>query len=269
MTGFNFNIPAGVTIKKISVFVEGKSTSPENEITCVLLKNGSAAGFGLVTSMSTTEMDHEVTNGGMWGTTFTPANINAANFGVRFYANVVDFMTPTQTVSFDCVKIAVSYLSPGQLILKVLTVTAETTVSTTLRVSRALSVAVSSAASVTKSMDRVFSTTVNSSTAILKQLNLIMSLAADTLVQASVVKSINRTMSVSVFGIASLLRAGFTLIVKSPTRAVLTSSIVRVVLGDSLTDTVLNSSLVRSVLNSSETDVLLNSSRTNVDNGDT
>ena len=84
---FGFTIPTGATINSITVEVEGNTTV--NHAACVyqskLLKDGTLAGdFGLVSIMtdSDTVLDVSDALNPLWGTTWTPAQINDLEFGV-------------------------------------------------------------------------------------------------------------------------------------------------------------------------------------------
>jgi hypothetical protein len=84
---FGFTIPTGSTINSITVEVEGKTSISFQA--CVyqskLLKAGVLVGdFGLPSLLTDTDTVLDVSDAGLplWGTTWTPAQINAVDFGV-------------------------------------------------------------------------------------------------------------------------------------------------------------------------------------------
>jgi len=119
LTNFGFNIPAGATINGIKVELKVARQHSGN-LTVQLLKAGlqgptpvgNAKTFpaptptGNICNNSSFE-----TQGGcedLWGTTWTPSDINAANFGVR-----VDSSTSTGARVLDAVKITICYTPPA------------------------------------------------------------------------------------------------------------------------------------------------------------
>lgn len=93
-----FNIPSTWTINGIAVTVEGKSLTGTQTFTGTLLKAGVAAGNPETDTLPTSEVSSPL--GGatdLWGTTWTPAQINAWNFGLQIQmASAI-----TDTVSID------------------------------------------------------------------------------------------------------------------------------------------------------------------------
>ena len=84
---FGFTIPSGATINSITVEVEGFTTV--NHAACVyqtkLLKAGTLAGdFGLVSIFTDSDLVLDVSDAlnPLWGTSWTAAQINNAEFGV-------------------------------------------------------------------------------------------------------------------------------------------------------------------------------------------
>jgi Tfp pilus assembly protein PilX len=113
VTGFGFSIPSTATILGIQVDVEraASATSAISDYDVFVLKGGSstgitdhAAGGTWVTSDSNRAYGNA---GDLWGTTWTPANINASNFGLRF--KVQNTSASTRTASVDDVDITVYY----------------------------------------------------------------------------------------------------------------------------------------------------------------
>lgn len=117
--GFGFSIPTDAIIAGIVVEVERKCTSP-NSIqdwfnAFKLTKNGSTqVGSDRASSTYYPTTDTIATYGSsvdLWGTTWTPAEINSANFGLLFAA-VNNGAIGTNTASVDHIKITVTYTMP-------------------------------------------------------------------------------------------------------------------------------------------------------------
>lgn len=105
ISGLGMSVPTGATITGITVAVNRASnrTNAVQDVTVQLLKAGVAAGSNKAAVGSwpfTTGPDKYAipTSGGvkqvygantdMWGTTWTPAQVNASNFGVKFVSNI-------------------------------------------------------------------------------------------------------------------------------------------------------------------------------------
>lgn len=107
-TGFGFTIPAGATINGITVEVERKGLGTVTDAVVRLLKAGVEAGTSLASGVSWPPTDAYATYGGaanLWGTTWTAAQVNAANFGVSLSANV----DVSATASVDHVRVTITY----------------------------------------------------------------------------------------------------------------------------------------------------------------
>jgi hypothetical protein len=90
-TGFGFTIPSDATIAGISARVERKAASSSriSDTDVFLLKAGVAGGTDKAVTGTWGTSDTYRTYGGstdLWGQTWTPADVNAANFGLRFKA---------------------------------------------------------------------------------------------------------------------------------------------------------------------------------------
>ncbi len=113
-TNYGFSIPAGATINGIQVSIMRQSSSATggniNDNRVSLIKEGTiigdnkADGTGWPTSMA--EANYGATDN-LWGTTWTPADINAANFGVALSA--VSTINNDRTASVDYMQITVTY----------------------------------------------------------------------------------------------------------------------------------------------------------------
>lgn len=111
LTGFGFAIPGGATILGIAATVERKSNQSGQTTTSAvqLLKAGVAAGSAKGPGSTWTTSDAAETwgtNSDLWGTTWTPAEVNAADFGVQL--KTVDG-GGAATASVDVVTLTVYY----------------------------------------------------------------------------------------------------------------------------------------------------------------
>ncbi|MDP2401590.1 MAG: hypothetical protein Q8M66_06385, partial [Actinomycetota bacterium] len=109
-TGYGFTIPASATILGVVVNVERKSssTSRTTDGAMRLVKAGviGTADRATATTYSTTDaVEAHGSSVDLWGTTWTPADINSATFGAAFAAK----STKTRTISVDHMPISVTY----------------------------------------------------------------------------------------------------------------------------------------------------------------
>ncbi len=114
-TGYGFVIPASAVINSITVNVTRKSSSNNVSTDAVmkLLKSGATTGANRATSTPYTTADVTEAHGGsgdLWDTAWTPADINATNFGAAFAA--ISLGSQTVTVSVDYIEIVVDYSIP-------------------------------------------------------------------------------------------------------------------------------------------------------------
>lgn len=103
-TGFNFNILSTDQIDGILVECEAKSTLGGDTVLCRIIKGGSVSATSRTNTWENVEA--QVSYGGatnLWGETWTPADINAANFGV----SIRQESGLTGTLSLDAVRITV------------------------------------------------------------------------------------------------------------------------------------------------------------------
>ncbi len=114
-TNFGFAIPSTATILGITATVD-RAASSSNRIQdnhVYLLKGGSTTGITdhLASGVYWPTTDATRTYGStsdLWGTTWTPAQVNASNFGLRFQAK--NTTTTTTTATVDYVEITVTYI---------------------------------------------------------------------------------------------------------------------------------------------------------------
>ena len=117
-TNFGFSIPAGSTINGIQVSImrqRSSFSSPDIRDTVVsLIKGGTVTGANRAatstnwpTSMGTASYG---TTSDLWGATWTPADINASDFGVALSANSTG--SSSRTASVDYMQITVTYTPP-------------------------------------------------------------------------------------------------------------------------------------------------------------
>ena len=110
VTGFRFAIPADATVLGITVDVE-RSTTVATSITdnsLRLLKAGVPAGDNKASGAQWPTSDAYASYGSasdLWGTTWTPAEVNASDFGVGISA----VAGVAATAQIDHVKVSVTY----------------------------------------------------------------------------------------------------------------------------------------------------------------
>ncbi len=111
---YAFSIPAGATIVGIEVNVERKSNRTQNggsqDAGMRLVKAGVIEATDRSTTTTYTTADTVETHGStsdLWGTTWAPAEINAANFGAAFAATKPDAAGQAHTITVDHIEITV------------------------------------------------------------------------------------------------------------------------------------------------------------------
>ncbi len=108
-TNAGFAIPSNATVSGLKVQIEartGASVSPS--LSARLVKAGSAVGTPAVTAMTGGSVDTVYTLGGsteLWGTTWTAAEVNAADFGVQVWAGA----SVAETIGVDAITLTVYY----------------------------------------------------------------------------------------------------------------------------------------------------------------
>lgn len=113
-TGFGFSIPATATIVGIYAEIErmASNTTSLDDEDVFLLKAGASTGITDHASTSDYGTSDAVQGYGsqsdLWGTTWTPAQINASNFGLRLKVDN-DNTTSSRTASVDHMRITVYY----------------------------------------------------------------------------------------------------------------------------------------------------------------
>lgn len=117
--GYGFAIPAGATITGIIVNLERRSSSTgnggSNDSSVRMVKGGVIVGNNGATTTDWPTTEAVEAHGGsadLWGTTWTPAEINAADFGVAVSATKPNSGGAAHTVSIDLVQITVHYTLP-------------------------------------------------------------------------------------------------------------------------------------------------------------
>ncbi len=122
-TGFNFGIPANATIigiqASVAKFRSGTAVTGEaTESSVRLLKGGVAVGSNkaIAGNWPTTETTSTYgSTSDLWGTTWTPAEVNASNFGVGILASVSVFVG-TRIANVEQVQVQVTYTVPGEIL---------------------------------------------------------------------------------------------------------------------------------------------------------
>ena len=118
-TDYGFGIPASATIDGITVSIR-RMDSPGNgarDVELYLLKAGAIVGSSRARSANWPTSMAVATYGGpadLWGTTWTPADINDAGFGVSLSA-YNKHPTNAATATVDYMQITVTYTSPTTL----------------------------------------------------------------------------------------------------------------------------------------------------------
>jgi hypothetical protein len=119
-TNYGFSIPANATIVGIQVTIRRQSGSTSsynlNDADLYLLKGGTISGDDKATTTDWPSTFGTATYGGssdLWGTTWTPADINASNFGVAL--SVYDQSYSSRTATVDYMQISVTYTVPAPL----------------------------------------------------------------------------------------------------------------------------------------------------------
>ncbi len=111
-SNFGFSIPAGATITGISVDIERKSSNNSTRDNLLyLVKNGTIqTGSNGATNTNWPTSDATEAHPGataLWGNTWTPADINANNFGAALSAR--NAAGGSRTMSVDALSITISY----------------------------------------------------------------------------------------------------------------------------------------------------------------
>lgn len=107
-TGFNFNIAPTKHIINILVEVEASSAGGIATFAARLIRNGVVEPTAAFTVLDTPEAFYSFSSTPLWNATWTPAEINASNFGVSFRQSTAT----TNTISIDAVRITISCADP-------------------------------------------------------------------------------------------------------------------------------------------------------------
>jgi MSHA biogenesis protein MshQ len=114
--GYGFTIPANATINGITVSIERRSSNTDTQDAAMrIVKAGVIGTADRSTATAYTTTDTYEAHGGatdLWGTTWTPADINDANFGAAFASRKPGTAGGARTVSVDHVQITVDYSIP-------------------------------------------------------------------------------------------------------------------------------------------------------------
>lgn len=119
-TGFNFAaVPVGAVITGITVYAERRTSGGTIRDAFVYLIKGGAisTAFNAATTTNYTTTDTIEAHGGsanLWGTSWTEAEVKAANFGVAFASrNTSTTSTNNRTVRVDHIQVRVDYTQPA------------------------------------------------------------------------------------------------------------------------------------------------------------
>ncbi|OQP60994.1 hypothetical protein A3860_04525 [Niastella vici] len=124
-TDFGFSIPTAATICGIEVNIEKSSsifilnTAYVTDNSVRIIKNGKITGSDLEkTNVVWPTGDANTTygyNGELWGTSWTPSDINSANFGIAISAKIVGDIGLFPAARIDYISMTVYYLAPSLL----------------------------------------------------------------------------------------------------------------------------------------------------------
>lgn len=116
-TGFGFSIPPGASICGIRVEVQKSATDisflatiSDNSVR--IIKGGSITGSNRAKSSSWPETESYDVYGGtsdLWGTTWTPSDINASNFGIAFSAEINGLLSLLPDAHINHIRMTVYY----------------------------------------------------------------------------------------------------------------------------------------------------------------
>ncbi len=114
-TNYGFSIPSGATIDGIAVSImrRADASAAVKDWGLQLLKGGTIAGSNRASETAWTSSLGEFTYGGaadLWGTTWTPAQINASGFGVSLY--LWNSTYNNRIAYVDYMRITVTYTAP-------------------------------------------------------------------------------------------------------------------------------------------------------------
>jgi hypothetical protein len=122
-TNFGFSIPTAATICGIEVNIEKSATNLLLNLTSVednsvrMIKSGTLTGNNMAQLNVVWSEDNDATstygdNYELWGTTWTPSEINSANFGVAISAEITGIVGLLPAARIDGISITVYYLDP-------------------------------------------------------------------------------------------------------------------------------------------------------------
>ncbi|MBS1742833.1 MAG: T9SS type A sorting domain-containing protein [Bacteroidetes bacterium] len=122
---FGFAIPSDATIKGFQVsiarFRSGGTTGEIQDNSLKLVKGGTVVGTNKGATSTNWPTSEAVANYGtasdLWGTTWTPTDINANNFGVALLVdntNTFSFFG-TRTANVDYIQVTITYTKPGSI----------------------------------------------------------------------------------------------------------------------------------------------------------
>jgi hypothetical protein len=125
-TDFGFSIPIAATICGIEVHIEKSATdlllgftSVKDDSVCIIKGGIRITGTNLSQNIQWSEDNDAISNYGhnteLWGTSWTPTDINSSNFGVAISAQVQGIVGLRPEVRVDYISITVYYLEPTTL----------------------------------------------------------------------------------------------------------------------------------------------------------
>lgn len=125
-TNFGFSIPTAATICGIEVNIERSATNLLLNFTSVtdnnvrIIKNGTRTGTNLANTSDPWPADNDATatygnNNELWGTSWSPTDINSSNFGIAVSAQITGIVGLLPSARINHISMTVYYLDPSVL----------------------------------------------------------------------------------------------------------------------------------------------------------
>lgn len=125
-TNFGFSIPTAATICGIEVNIERSATNLLLNFTSVtdnnvrIIKGGTRTGTNLANTSDPWPADNDATtnygnNNELWGTSWSPTDINSTNFGIAISAQITGIVGLLPSARINHISMTVYYLDPSVL----------------------------------------------------------------------------------------------------------------------------------------------------------
>lgn len=123
-TGYGFSVPSEATINGITIDVERRVSSSGSitarDYAVRVVKGGvigTTDGSSATTYTTTDTYGSHGGTGSLWGTAWTPADINAANFGAAFSATMTKTNWSTRRIYVDHLRVSVTFTVPPAVVM--------------------------------------------------------------------------------------------------------------------------------------------------------